>query len=274
MKYVLKSNEIKANQIIDRYLKFARRQPWYSAKEIYRGFWGSRGKHELIDNVLLPEQHHLCCYCQKRLEDHLDMDVTIEHILRQGISDLVSMLPYFKPEYLGLNVRNVCHTDDYVNNNIRPTPYPHKVAYHNFSIACQRCNTARGHQDIDTPFLYPNIEIDVVYDRSTGKVKWDTDPFVPQLTEKYTLDKLELNKPLLKAIRTVWMVGKDHKVSGYSTPDTVRTLGQRRDLIFRAMGEAASHNRWFSLEDQDAYISLLTDELWGEVLKYDYFGQV
>lgn len=274
MKYVHKSNETRANRIIDSYLRFARKQTWYSASEIYKGFWGSRGKHHLIDNILLPEQSNLCCYCQKRLTDHSDVNVTIEHIIRQGIANEMSMLPFFKPEYLGLNIHNVCHTDNYVNNNIRPKPYPHKVAYHNFAIACQRCNCARGHQDIDIPFLYPSIENDVIYDRYCGKAKWVSDPFVPQLTDKYTLDKLELNTPLLKAIRTVWMVGKDHPVSNFSTPDTIKTLDQRRDLIYRSMGQAAIQNRWFSLDDQDAFLSLLTDELWDEVLKFDYFGKI
>ena len=230
MKYIDKSHEAAANNIIDHYLGFARRQPWYCAKELYKGFRGNRGKHELIDNVLIPEQSHLCCYCQKRMGDHTD--VTIEHIIRQGIANEVAMRPYFKPEYKGLNARNVCHTDDFIQNNRRPKPYPHKVAYHNFAIACQRCNTAREHQDIDIPFLYPNIETEVTYDRSTGKVKWNNDPFVPSLTEKYTLDKLELNVPILKAIRAIWIFGKDHPAANYSTPDTIRTLSKLPKLAY------------------------------------------
>lgn len=275
MKYTDKSNEAAGNPIIDRYLSFARNQPWYSAKELYKGFWGSRGKHELIDTVLLPEQKHLCCYCQKRIGDHTDPDATIEHIIRQGIPDLASMLPYFKPEYIGLNAQNVCYADDFVNNNWSPKPYPHKVAYHNFAVACDRCNTARGHQEIDTPFLYPNIEAEVIYDRSTGKAKWNNDPFVPtKITDVLTLDKLELNTPLLKAIRAIWLFGKDHPTANYSTPDTIKTLGQRRELIYRTMGESFAHNRWFSLDDQDAFLSLITDGLWNELLKYDYFATI
>ncbi len=272
MKYIDKSHEAAANNIIDHYLGFARRQPWYCAKELYKGFRGNRGKHELIDNVLIPEQSHLCCYCQKRMGDHTD--VTIEHIIRQGIANEVAMRPYFKPEYKGLNARNVCHTDDFIQNNRRPKPYPHKVAYHNFAIACQRCNTARGHQDIDIPFLYPNIETEVTYDRSTGKVKWNNDPFVPSLTEKYTLDKLELNVPILKAIRAIWIFGKDHPAANYSTPDTIRTLKQRKELVYRTMTESAANNKWFSLDDLNAFISLLTDGLWRELLKYDYFATI
>lgn len=273
MKYIDKSNETKANTIIDNYLRFARKQSWYSSDELYRGFWGKRGKHDLIDTVLLPEQDHQCCYCMKRLGNHNDPDVSIEHIIRQHTPKAL-MSSYFKPAYLGLNARNVCYTDDFVNKKIRPKPYPHKVAYHNLAIACNRCNETRNHQDLDIPFLYPLIENEVVYNRSTGKAKWINDPFVPSLTEKYTLDKLELNTPLLKAIRAVWIYGKDNPVGSYSTPDTVRTFGQRRDLIYRTMAESASHNKWFSLDDQDAFLSLLTDELWNRLLQYDYFGTI
>lgn len=274
MKYVNKSNESLANPIIDHYLAFARRQPWYCSKKLYTGFWGNRGKHQLIDSVLLPEQSYTCCYCQKHLGSHCDGDVTIEHIIRQHIPDAASMTMYFKPQYIGLNARNVCHSDDFVQKNKHPKPYPHRVAYHNFAIACQRCNTARQHQDLDIPFLYPLIESEVTYNRSTGKAKWNNDPFIPSLTEKYTLDKLELNVPLLKAIRAIWLYGKDHPVSSYSTPDTIANKSQRRDLIYRTMAESASHNPWFSLDDQDAFISLLTDGLWNELLKFDYFATI
>jgi len=274
MKYVDKSNESSANPIIDRYLTQARRQPAYFSKTLYTYFWGSRGKHRLIDTVLLPEQSHLCCYCQKRLGDHHDGDVTIEHIIRQHIPDAASMQMYFKPQYVGLNASNVCHSDDFVQRRWRPKPYPHRVAYHNFAIACKKCNAARQHQDLDIPFLYPLIESEVRYNRSTGKATWTNDPFVPSLTEKFTLDKLELNTPLLKAIRAIWMYGKDHPTASYSTPDTVVDRGQRRDLVYRTMAESASHNSWFSLVDQDAFISLLTDGLWNELLKYDYFATI
>jgi len=273
MKYLDKSNEHKANPIIDHYLNFARRQAWYSSGELYRGFWGKRGKHDLIDTVLLPEQEHLCCYCQKSLGNHSDPDVTVEHIIRQHTPKEI-MAAYFKPAYLWLNAQNVCNTDDFIDNGLKPKPYPHKVAYHNFAIACVRCNGARGHQDLDIPFLYPTIEQEVVYDRSTGKVKWNNDPFVPSLTERYTLDKLELNTPLLKAIRAIWLFGKDHPMSTYSTPDTVNSLDQRRNLIYRAMANSAAHNRWFSLDDQDAFLSLLTDGFWNELLKYYYFATI
>lgn len=274
MRYIPKSREAAANPIIDRYLRTAEQQSWYCAKELYKQFRGSLGKHRLIDNVLLPEQGYRCCYCQKQLGNHTDKEVTIEHIIRQGISNYLSMLQYFKPQYLGLDARNVCHTDDFVRGRHQTPPYPHRVAYHNFAIACRRCNDARGHQDVDIPFLYPNIASEVSYDRATGKAKWNNDPFVPSLTEKYTLDKLKLNTPLLKAIRAVWLFGKDHPLRGYSTPDTVRGLDQRRDLIYRTMAASFKNNRFFSLDDQDAFISLLTDELWKELLKYDYFATI
>lgn len=274
MVYIDKNRDHQANPIIDKYLKFAKKQKWYCPQELYNGFRGSRGKHRLIDTVLMPEQSHLCCYCLKRLGDHADADVTIEHIIRRSIPDAASMTLYFHPLYSGLNAGNVCHSDDFVRKNLRPLPYPHHVAYHNMAIACRNCNSARGHQDVYAPFLFPNIGIEVKYDRSTGKATWANDPHVPSLTDKFTLDKLNLNSKLLKAIRAIWLFGKDNPTKSYSTPDTVANKDQRRDLIYRAMGEAMAHNKWFSQEDLDTFLSLMKDGLWNELLKYDYFASI
>lgn len=68
--------------------------------------------------------------------------------------------------------------------------------------------------------------------------------------------------------------GKDHPAANYSTPDTIRTLKQRKELVYRTMTESAANNKWFSLDDLNAFISLLTDGLWRELLKYDYFATI
>lgn len=107
MLYVDKSHEHQANPIIDKYLRFAKKQWWYHSHQLYSGFRGSRGKHKLIDTVLLHEQSHLCCYCLKRMGDHADPDVTIEHIIRRSIPDFQSMKACFHPQYAGLNAKNV-----------------------------------------------------------------------------------------------------------------------------------------------------------------------
>lgn len=276
MKYILKNNESDANSIIDGYLSFAKSQPWYRASELYRSFRGSRGKHDLIDQILLPEQEHLCCYCQMHIADHTDSYATIEHIIRQSTPNAAAMERYFKPEYIGLNQFNVCHSDDYVAGHSLPGQYPHRVAYHNFAIACQECNSNRGHQEIDPPFLYPDIEQETTYNLQTGEVNWNGDPVRhdPMNFDKLTEDKLHLNRPLLKAIRTVWFYGSKHPTQTYSTPDTVTTIEERNELVYRAFGEALSASESFTVEDLNSFLSLLTEHFWNITLKYKYFASV
>lgn len=273
MKYIHKVNQQTANPIIDRYLTFARRQTWYSADELYHGFWGGRGKHQLIDSILLPEQGHLCCYCQKHIIDHNDADSTIEHIIRQRIPNRAMMHRYFKPQFVGLNSANVCFTDDYVAGTSSPGQYPHKVAYHNFAIACRMCNSARGHSEVDPLFLYPNINNEVQYNRKTGELEWLTDPELIKdtPTERPTVVKVNLNSSLLRAIRTIWFYGKDHPQADYSTPNTVKNEEQKRELVYNAFGEALNNNNVFSMEDFEIYLSLLTPQMWDVTLKYAYF---
>lgn len=273
MKYIAKVNDINANQIIDSYLAFAEQQPWYSASELYRGFWGSRGKHKLINSVLLPEQNNQCCYCQKHISGHTNS--TIEHIIRQN-SDRSVMARYFKHKFLGLNSNNICYTEDYVGGTSAFGQYPHKVAYHNFAIACSMCNSARGHHEIDPPFLFPDIEQKVVYDSSTGEMMWLLDPEVIKIvpTERPTVEKVNLNSSLLKAIRSVWFYGKRHPHTDYSTPDTVKTEKQKQELVYEAFGEAMSNRDDFDMDNMNAYLGLLTPHFWNETLKYSYFGNI
>lgn len=274
MKYVNKSNEAIANPIIDRYLAFAKRERWYSAVELYKGFRGGRGKHDLIDQILLPEQDNQCCYCRQKIQGHTE--ATIEHIIRQSIPNAVAMIRYFKPQYVGLNDQNICHTDDYVSGQNRPGQYPHKVAYHNFAIACPMCNMARGHQDIDPPFLYPTIDQEVDYNRQTGELTWLTDPesikAIP--TAPPTVEKVCLNKPLLKAIRAVWFYGVDHPTATYSTPDTITCEAEKQELVYLTFGNALSSDPFFTVEDMEAYLSLLKPHFWDMALKYAYFATI
>lgn len=276
MKYIHKDNQQTANPIIDAYLSFAKSQPWYSADELYRGFWGKRGKHQLIDTVLLPEQAHLCCYCQKHIIDHNDADSTIEHVIRQSTPDRASMRRYFNPRFVGLNSANICFTDDYVAGVSTLGQYPHRVAYHNFAIACRMCNSARGHSEIDPLFLFPDIENEVQYDRRTGELEWLTDPesikAVP--LERPTVEKVNLNNSLLRAIRTIWFYGKDHPQPEYSTPDTITSESQKRELVYNAFGEALSHNPEIGIMDLESYLSLLTPQMWDVILKYDFFETI
>lgn len=274
MEYINKDNEARANLIIDGYLDIARAES-YDARHLYSQFGSFSRKNELVDNILLPEQSNLCCYCMRSLPDHTF--ATIEHIIRQSIPDYDSMSRYFRLRLGGLNSHNICHTDDYLAGNSLPGQYPHKVAYHNFAIACIKCNNTRGQNDIDPPFLYPNIHDEVNYNRQTGELTWLNDPEsikpVPQALP--TVEKVGLNDSLLKAIRSVWFFGKDHPTITYSTPDTVSNEVEKQELVYRTFGAALSSNPSLTMDDLDAFISLLTPHIWNNiVLKYSYFATV
>lgn len=221
MRYIRKNKEDAANPIIDDYLDITRNEPWYGAARLYSQFGSFTRKNRLIDDILLPKQEHLYCYCQRRLPDHAH--ATIEHIIRQSVPNAASMAPYFNFGYPGLNSRNICHTDDYINNRSQDGQYPHKVAYHNFAMACPTCNNARDNQDIAPLFLCPTISDEVDYDRNTSELTWLTDPesIKDTPTAPPTVEKVCLNSPLLKAIRSIWFYGKSHPTETYSTPDTV-----------------------------------------------------
>lgn len=275
--YINKNNDKAANKKIDKYLSVARTETWFiakGAKELYSHFGSVAEKNELIDDVLLPEQQYRCCYCQRNLPNH--SYGTIEHIIRQSIPDSAAMRKYFNSQFSGLNAENVCHTDDYVSGNFNKGQYPHKVAYHNFAMACPTCNSARDCQDIDPLFLYPDIDNTVIYNRNTGEVDWLTDPEILKdvPTERPTVEKVELNSPLLKAIRSVWLYGKDHPSANYSTPNTVHNEGERIELLYNAFGAALDADPNFNVQDMGGFIDLCTSELWNRLLQYDYFGTI
>lgn len=271
MKYINKNNEAHANPIMDDYLTIARAES-YDADHLYKQFGSFSRKNELIDNVLLPEQDNLCCYCMRSLPNHTY--ATIEHIIRQSIPDNASMSRYFKLHLRGLDIHNICHTDDYLAGKSLPGQYPHKVAYHNFAMACPMCNNNRGDKDIYPLFLYPNIQQEISYNRQTGELTWLTDPeLIKPLPALPTVEKVGINSSLLKAIRSVWFFGKDHPTATYSTPDTVSNEVEKQELVYLAFGEALSFDPSFTMEDMNTFLSLLTPHIWQNfVLKYSYFA--
>lgn len=274
MKAIVKNQAANANLLIDQYLNWARRQRWFSFRQIYRHFTNRYGKSNLIDNILLPEQNHLCCFCQRRLADHTCS--TIEHIIPKSKNNAAEIVPYFQLGYPGLNANNICHSIDFVNNNHLQGQYPHEVAYYNFVIACEKCNGNRDCDFVEPLYLDSNKVNDVAYDRKTGEVTWRTDPVYtnPNTLDRPTLEKIELNTPLLKAIRAVWLYGKDYPTDTYSTPDTIQNLQDRSDLVYRTLGAALDSDPYLDNEDLNAYIELLKNGIWQLVLEYDYFGTI
>ena len=271
METIVKNQDAAANAIIRPYLAWAQTQMWYGViiDHLYDKFGlkvatGFNNKQRLVDTVLLPEQENRCCYCMRRMIDHTD-DASIEHIVPQSTTSRTDLSHYFTGRSGGLNSSNVCLSQDFIINGSIPPPYPHHVAYHNYVVACKRCNSARGHYPIEPIFLYADIHTEVVYDQYTGEAKWLLDPVyedpVPGLP---TLEAADVNRPLLKAIRVVWFYVKRNRLNP--------VVESRSDLIYGAVGESLAVNPAMSDDDFNAYLSLDKDQMWDLFMKYDYFG--
>ena len=265
MEYINKNQAPQANAIIDDYLRIITIPGPYRPRKLYQGFSSQLGKNNLINNVLLPEQGYRCCYCMRSMPSNLYG--TIEHIIPESVSSN-GMNDYFNKELGGLIAANICHTKVYMEGNSNPGQYPHEIAYYNYAMACLKWNNERrGDQEIYPLFLIPNIKQQVNYNRNTGKIFWSNDPdFLNP-----TIEKLELNGDQLKAIRTVWIFGHDNPTQTYSTPDTVNHISEREELVYRAFGRALMNDSSVSI---DAYLSLLNEEGWQLVLKYNYFATI
>lgn len=261
MEYVNKNHAPQANAIIDAYLRNITVPGPYHHRDLYKGFSNQFGRKDLINNVLLPEQGCHCCYCM------MSEPGSIEHIIPESVSPN-GMNYYFNKGLGGLIAANICHTEVYMKGNSNPGQYPHEIAYYNYAMACLKCNNERRrYQEIYPLFLIPNIKQQVNYNRNTGKFFWSDDPDVLNPT----IEKLELNDDQIKAIRSVWIFGHDNPTQTYSTPDTVSSISERNELVYRAFGNAFMSDNRISI---DAYLSLLNEEGWRLVLKYNYFATI
>lgn len=273
METIVKNQDAAANALIDPYLTWAQGQWWHAnhcdtylyEKFRLRDANGDNNRQRLLEEVLLPEQHNRCCYCMRHIADHTD-DASIEHIAPQHTATQVTLNCYFSARSGGLNSRNVCLTADYVRRGTVGAPYPHHVAYHNFAVACRQCNSSRMHHEIEPLFLFPDIHTEVVYNQYSGEAEWIYDPaYTKPDPELPTLEKIKLNRPLLKAIRSLWFYIKRNGLSP--------TGDNRRELIYGALGDSLNDNPAMSNDDFNAYLDLNTAGTWDVFLKYSYFGQ-
>ena len=273
METIVKNHAAEANALLDPYLRWAQGQWWYGVNcgaNLYkklrsRNATGDNHKQRLIDEVLLPEQDHRCCYCMRNIVNRMD-EATIEHIVPQHTNTIVEMNHYFSARSGGLNNSSVCLTSDYVIRGTVGAPYPHHVAYHNFAVACRECNNCRGHYEIEPIFLFTGIKREVSYNVFTGETEWALDPaYANPSPELPTLEKVGANRPLLKAIRAVWYYSKRNGL--------LPTTTDRNDLIYGAIGDSLGEKPEMSDDDFEAFLDLNTDEMWNKLLKYDYFGR-
>ena len=271
METIVKNQSTAANAIIDKYLNWAKTQRWYGVNinNLYKKLGlklatGFNNRQKLLDEVLLPEQSNRCCYCMRRIVDHND-DATIEHIVPQSTTTSEGMNFFFSVRSGGLNATNVCLSQDFINNGSTPPPYPHHVAYHNFVVACEKCNSGRSNHKISPLFLFDGIQREVIYDKFTGKAEWQRDPAYTNPSPVLpTLDQAGVNRPILKAIRVLWLYVKRNNLN--------LSKETRSNLIYAAIGESLAFNSAMNDDDFKAYFDLDTDEMWNLFLKYDYFG--
>ncbi len=272
MEFVDKTRDADANATIDPFLRQAVGQPTCNANSIYdewRRFNNGHDKNHMIDDVLLVEQTHRCCYCMKRIEDHGDKDATIEHIIPQSVQKQNELDEYFKFRFNGLNEDNICLTEDYLNGKTsKPSAYPHKLAYHNFAIACEKCNSSRGNEYVEPLFLKNNIGEEIRYN-DAGEMRWMNDPIYNDSNAFAlpALDKIDLNRPLLKAIRATWFYAKKNDI-----PLETLSSDNRDEIIYNAFGAALDANPNMSAKEFGVFVILLKNEFWNVLLKYDYFG--
>lgn len=288
MEFIDKVNEARANAIITPYLQYALQQPWYgndpkhgrySLYERMRGYPPNspnspKCRSELLDTVLLPEQRNLCCYCLRRIDDHND-DASIEHIIPKSVDTNSKLIRYFNKRLPNLNSSKICLTDTFVANRTiinYNQPYPHMVSYHNFAASCRKCNSSRGHEEIEIVFLHSNIHNEVSYNKDTGEAEWRNDPVQDPdspVTDIPTLEKLKLNSPLYKAIRATWFQAKRDGIN----PSKLTSSQDQAELIFSAMSTAIDKDVHFTTKDFRGFEDLLVPANWALFLKYDYFGQ-
>lgn len=271
METIEKNQDAAANAVIRPYLTWAQTQRWYGMNldHLYNKLGlklatGVNNKQRLVNSILLPEQANRCCYCMRRMVDHTD-DASIEHIVPQSTTSRADLTRYFSARSGGLNAANVCLSQDFINNGSVAPPYPHHVAYHNYVVACKRCNSARWHHPIEPIFLFAGIKAEVNYDEYTGEAVWPLDPAYSNPNPILpTLEAADVNRSMLKAIRVVWFYVKRNGLD----PATEN----RSNLIYGAVGDSLAASPAMSDDDFDAYLSLNTDEMWNLFLKYDYFG--
>ncbi len=268
MEHIDKKSEHEANDIIDAYLNLVC-LPGISERTIYDDFTANDGKHKLIDNVLLPEQEYRCCYCMMKMGNC--REASIEHVIPQSIRNKGDFLQYFNTRAKNyLNYENVCLTSDFIKGRFVFPPYPHVMSYYNFSIACTDCNNHRGSQYIEPLFFYPDIKNEIQYNEKTGEMNWSADPVLNNgsSVDLPTIEKVELNTPLLKAIRCVWFYAKSHKID----LGKLKQVDERYEILYQVAGEAIVADCHFNDETLKAYLNLQTDKYWNKLLKYDYFG--
>ncbi len=176
-----------------------------------------------LTQLLLSEQHDLCCYCLRRLktnqnEEYSDKKITLEHIIPRSYTSTHDVAYYRSAP--GLSTNDVEITDVYESPGYGQQPHihPHKVAYNNLVASCNGtfpdvrnerqgkqkicCNVARQTKQAYPVYFMPNVAdfVDYLPDGDIQAV-----PGTPEESHTATLiDSTNLQCDSLRQIRYLW----------------------------------------------------------------------
>lgn len=224
-------------------------------------------RKRLIDEVLIPEQDGLCCYCLRRLSGCIKPNV--EHIMPNHAADK-NELDLYRKRPTELN--GLPHSDDFKStaSGFNP-PHPHSIAYQNLVVSCDGllfeeskkpvcCNLKRRHSFVPPFILYPDIQETFQY-WPDGTAEWIQDPEPPE-SQTNAVRILKLNQFILKMVRRIWF---------FCTDNGLNPHGGNRDEIINTMfgfldaGEANEANMLMNFKK---------DKYWNLLLQYDAFATI
>ena len=237
-------------------------------------------------NILLANQHNLCCYCLRKLktaqrEEDSDEVITLEHIIPRGFTSGNSKVPYYQsaPE---LSPAEVVMTDEYesISHDQSRPGLPHKVAYNNLVVSCNGtfpyvrnqhegkskvcCNEFRKEEDAYPVYFLQHIFEYIDY-TSDGDIhgKCDIEPNIQSKIEE-VINHTNLQYDSLKQIRRLWFIlSHVPKEEIYSC----HTISQRDDLFARELYKS----EFFDSNTSFLHDKFKLDDYWNTFMLYDIF---
>lgn len=247
-------------------------------------------KKRLI-NILLENQHNLCCYCLRKLktaqrEEESDKVVTLEHIIPRSITQTdTNVLSYYQ-SVRELSLAEVVVTDEYESPTFdqKGTAHPHKVAYNNIVASCNGtfpyvrnenegkskicCNEARKNNNAFPIYFIPNIHQYIDYTN-----KGDIQGTCLEDIELYTkIEEVIQNTNLycdsLKQIRMLWFI-----LSHVPREDiySCHTCNQRDELLSRELYKTEFFDSDVTPFMHDKF---KLDDYWNTFMLYDVFYDI
>lgn len=242
-------------------------------------------------NVLLENQHNLCCYCLRKLktnqrEEDSDKVVTLEHIIPRSYTRANNQeLSYYQnvPE---LSLTEVVVTEEYesLNYDQEGTAQPHKVAYNNLVASCNGtfpyvrnenegksklcCNEFRKNEKAYPIYFIENIHqyIDYQSDGNVYGICNSNDDLTNKIED--VIKNTNLCCDSLKQIRRLWFIlSHIPKEEIYCC----HTESQRDDLFSRELYKT----EYFDMEStSELHNKFLKDDYWNTFMLYDVFYEI